>query len=331
MISNNSEAIERFKSIEKISLSNLQTPIETCDRLDKVYPNLPNLYIKRDDFIGSLVWGNKLRKLEYSMADARAHNADTIITCGGVHSNHARITGQVSRRLGLDCILVQSGEKPEKMVGNPRINELMGVSIEYVDSRDERQPTMEKIADELKDEGKQPYIIPLGASNEIGSWGFVNAVDELQAQQQEIGMQFDAIIHACSSGGTTAGLEVGKRLFGLHDMPVYGISADDPPEKIKESILSATQPMIERIGLDAPITAEELNIDDSYVGEGYGIPTELSANVTKAFLDVEGITLDPVYTAKAAAALVDYSRKGIFEPTDNVLFWHTGGLLNLFK
>ncbi len=328
---NKQKAIERYKSIPRISLSNLHTPIEKCDRLQETYPDLPNLYIKRDDFIGSLVWGNKLRKLEYSLADAIEKNADTIITCGSVHSNHARTTGQVCRRLGVDCILVQNGKEPEKKVGNPRINELMDIPIHYVSDSGQRHPKMKEIAEELKSAGKNPYIIPLGASDEVGSWGFVRANEELQKQKKEKDVHFDAVIHACSSGGTTAGMEVGKRLFGWDDLQVYGISADDPAGEVKQAILDAANPMMDQLGLNETIEPGELNIDDGYVGEGYGIPTDLSAEVFEEFIDTEGITLDPVYTAKAASALVDYGRQGIFDSTDNVLFWHTGGLLNLFR
>lgn len=328
---NNQAAIEEYESIQRVSLSNLFTPVEKCDRLQETYPNLPNIYIKRDDFIGSLVWGNKLRKLEYSLAEALDQKADTIITCGSVYSNHARTTGQVARRLGLHCILVQNGKEPEKKMGNPRINELMNIPIHYVDSSEEREPKMKEIAEALKAEGRNPYCIPLGASDEIGSWGFVRAIEELQKQQREMNIRFDAIIHACSSGGTTAGMEVGKRLFGLEDLEIYGISADDPSDEVKQSILDAANLMMERLVMNKTITAEELNIDDQYVGEGYGIPTELSAEVFDEFIEIEGITLDPVYTAKAASALVDYGRKDIFDSSDNVLFWHTGGLLNLFK
>lgn len=328
---NKQKTIERYKSIPRISLSNLYTPVEKCDRLQEVYPDLPNLHIKRDDFIGSLVWGNKLRKLEYSLADAIEKNADTIITCGSVHSNHARTTGQVCRRLGFDCILVQNGKEPEKKVGNPRINELMNIPIHYVSDSEQRHPKMKEIAEELNSAGKNPYIIPLGASDEVGSWGFVRAIEELQKQKQEKGFHFDAILHACSSGGTTAGMEVGKRLFGWDDLQVYGISADDPAGEVKQAILAAANPIMDQLGLNETINPEELNIDDGYVGEGYGIPTDLSAEVFEEFINTEGITLDPVYTAKAASALVDYGRRGIFDSTDDILFWHTGGLLNLFR
>lgn len=330
MISNNQKAIERYKSIQRVSLSNLFTPVEKCDRMQEVYPELPNLYIKRDDFIGSLVWGNKLRKLEYSLAEALDLGADTIITCGSVHSNHARTTGQVSRRLGLDCILVQNGEEPEKKLGNPRINELMNIPIHYVSGSDQRRPKMERIADELKSAGKHPYIIPLGASDEIGAWGFVRAMEEVKEQQDTMGIEFDTVVHACSSGGTTAGMEIGKRLFGPDDLTIIGISADDPAEKVKQAVMKATNPVMKQLSGE-PLSADALSIDDHYVGEGYGIPTELSDEAFNAFIDVEGITLDPVYTAKAAGALIDYSRRGMFDAADNVLFWHTGGLLNLFK
>lgn len=326
---NNNEAIRRYQSQKRISLSNLSTPVESCGRLPDKYLGLPNLFIKRDDFIGSLVWGNKLRKLEYALADALDEGADTIITCGSVHSNHARTTGQVCRRLGLDCILVQNGEEPEKKVGNPRINELMDIPIHYVSDSDQRQPKMKEVAKELESAGGNPYIIPLGASYEIGTWGFVRAMEELKRQQDKMGIQFDAIIHACSSGGTMAGMEVGKRLFGL-DLEIIGISADDPAAEVKQAVMKSANPVMNQLTIES-LSADELIVDDSYVGEGYGIPTELSDEALNSFIDVEGITLDPVYTAKAAGGLIDYSRRGMFDTTDNILFWHTGGLLNLFK
>lgn len=244
---NNSEAIEQYQSQKRISLSNLSTPVESCNRMREQYSGLPNLYIKRDDFIGSLVWGNKLRKLEYSLADAINKNADTIITCGSVHSNHARTTGQVCRRLGLYCILVQNGEEPEKKAGNPRINELMDIPIHYVSDSDQRRPRMEEVAEELKSAGKNPYIIPLGASDEVGTWGFVRAMEELKEQQDEMDIEFDTIIHACSSGGTMAGMEVGKQLFGLDDLEIIGVSADDPAEKVKQAVMKAANLVIDQL------------------------------------------------------------------------------------
>lgn len=279
----NTKAIQTFRSINKVFLSNLLTPIEKCERLSIIYPELPELFIKRDDFIGSLVWGNKLRELEYIFADALEQQADTIITCGGVQSNHARTTAQICKRLGLHCILVQNGEKPEPATGNAFINEMLRVPIYYVNSKEERAPKMQALAEELKRDGHITYLIPLGASNEIGALGFVNAVDELRQQEQDLGFQFDVIVHGCSSGGTSAGLEVGKRLFEKENLKIYSISADDPPNKIGKAVLKAANPIMERLGLGDPIRTEALHIDDAYAGEGYAIPTKFSTEVSDHF------------------------------------------------
>ena len=318
----NLSAIEKFDNLPRISLSNLNTPIELLS-LSEVSPH-DRLYIKRDDFIGSLVWGNKLRKLEYSIADALAMGADTIITCGAVQSNHARITAQVCKRLGLQCILVQNGEKPKVPSGNHKINLLLNTRIVYVASPQQRAAKMLEVFDEVKSGGGRPFIIPLGASNAAGCPGFVNAMRELKQQQQELGIEFDYIFHATSSGGTQAGMEVGKRLFGLNKLQIIGISVDNSVEQITDSVLQCTNPLLEKLGHPFRIEGNELNTDTNFIGEGYGIPTQESTLAMAAFLR-QGVMLDKTYTAKAAAGLMHYLRD--IPRGKNILFWHTGGLL----
>ncbi len=325
------DSIKLFEAIERLSLATLDTPIEKCERLKLRYPHLPNLYVKRDDFIGSLVWGNKLRKLEYTLSDAVSKGADTIITYGGIQSNHARIAAQVSRRLGFECVLVLHGEKPDVPSANFKILNLLDIPIHYVNSREERLPKMKALAAEFEREGKKVYSIPLGASDHIGSMGFVNAAKELKAQQESLGVNFNYLFHSGSSGGTQAGLLVGKQLYGLEDLKVKTISADDPSKEIRHFVMEAMKPMAEKLKIDISQLSQEIDISDEYIGEGYGIPTILSAEVTEAFAHIEGITLDSTYTAKAASAIFDLSEKGILKSSDNVLLWHTGGLLTLFK
>lgn len=311
----------------RLSLSNLNTPVEKCDRITALFPEGPEIFIKRDDFIGSLVWGNKLRKLEFSFADAVNMGADTIITCGGVQSNHSRITAQLSKRLGLDCVLVQNGEPEEFPTGNHKINRLLDIPIHYVKTPGEREPRMQELADKLGAQGYKPYVIPLGASNGIGCLGFVEAVKELKEQQESMGISFDKIVHSSSSGGTQAGLELGKRIYDLEKLEVIGISSDTSIEGLKNSILSCTGPAITNMGAKFTITREELHVDDSYIGPGYGLASPESLEAKELFIRYEGIFLDTTYTAKAAAGLIDYIRKGKFVKGQKVLFWHTGGIL----
>lgn len=306
-------------------LSNLNTPIEACKRI--TIPGSPRLFIKRDDFIGQLVWGNKLRKLEYSLAEALEKGADTIITCGAVQSNHARITAQVCKRLGLHCIVVQNGEKPATPHGNHKINLMLDVEIHYVPSREERDIRMQDIHHNLMKKGNKPHIIPLGASNATGCLGFINAVRELQQQQTELGISFDYIIHSTSSGGTQAGLEIGKRLYGLDQTSIIGVSADNTREQIARNVLDCAIPVLEYLGNPFSISREEIKTETGFVGPGYGIPSRESAKAMERFVQKEGILLDNTYTAKAAAALIDYLEKEKLNPETNILFWHTGGIV----
>jgi len=321
------KTLELFTSIPRRRLLNLNTPIERLDRLRQALPGAPQLWIKRDDLTGYLGGGNKLRKLEYVMAHAQSLGATTIVTTGSITSNLARTTALTSRRLGLKCELILSGGDAKSARANWRVAELLGVKIHSVAQSHERSSRMKEVARMLEERGERVYQIPLGASNEIGSFGMVAAFEELGIQQLELGEQFDAIVFATSSGGTQAGLEVGKRLFSYRHLRLLGVSADDPAETIKENALQAVGPMLSRLGItDVP---NDLVVDDNFIGEGYAVPTVASREAEKLFADSEGILLDPVYTAKAAAGLLAYCREGRFKQTDRVLFWHTGGVLTL--
>ena len=324
-------ALQRFRRIKKVNLVNALTPVELCDRLGKAIAGAPNIYIKRDDCLGYLVGGNKLRKCEYLMTDVLRKKATTVITIGSVESNHARVLAMTARRLGLNCVLVLNGKIPNRPSGNIHINRLLGVKVYLVETRRQRDAMMNEIAEDLERKGEKVYRVPLGVSDEIGSFGLVAAFEEVCRQQRAMGIRFDAIIFASSSGGTQAGLEVGKRLFNQDDLQIIGISPDDPSKVIRNNVLRAMRAMLARLGMDQEVDQGELCIDDRYVGRGYGIQTEGSAEAACLFSRTEGILLDPVYTSKAAAALIDYCRAKKFQPTDRVLFWHTGGLLALFR
>jgi len=322
-------ALELFTNIPRYRLLNLNTPVERLDRLRDAIPGAPQLWIKRDDLTGYLGGGNKLRKLEYVMADALAREATTIVTTGSITSNLARTTALTARRLGLKCELILSGGDPQSARANWRIAELLGAKIHRVASSHERATRMKEVARELQERGERVYQIPLGASNEVGSFGMVSAFEELGIQQLELGEQFDAIVFATSSGGTQAGLELGKRLFNYRHLQLLGISADDPAQTIRENALLAVGPMLSILGQSDTPAADELYVDDSFIGAGYAVPTNESQEAAQLFADIEGILLDPVYTSKAAAGLIAYCREGRFRRTDRVLFWHTGGVLTL--
>jgi D-cysteine desulfhydrase len=291
---------------------------------------MPEIYIKHDDYIGSLVWGNKVRKLEYCYAEAQRLGANTIITCGGIQSNHARITAQTARRFGFEVILVLNGVIPAKPTANLLINSKMGVKIYYVSTRQERSVKMQVVREELEKSGEKVYAIPLGASDEIGSLGFVKAMEEFHNQEKAMDLRFDYIFHSSSSGGTQAGLEVGKRLFGVNAQ-IIGVSADNSVAEIRSEIMAAAGPIQSRLKMVNLINPDEIRVETGFIGPGYGIPSDESLEAEKIFAETEGILLDQTYTAKAAAALIAYARKGFFKENDRVLFWHTGGLINLFQ
>ena len=322
-------ALELFANIPRFRLVNLNTPIEPLNRLRRTIPGAPQLWIKRDDLTGYLGGGNKLRKLEYVMADALSRGATTIVTTGSITSNLARSAALIAKRLGLKCELILSGGNPEAARANWRVAELLGVKIHSVAASGERLSRMKEVARELEERGERVYQIPLGASDEVGSFGMVAAFEELGIQQLELGEQFDAIVFATSSGGTQAGLEVGKRLFNYRNLRLLGVSADDPAGLIKENVLKAVGPMLSLLGKSDVPSADELFVDDNFIGDGYAIPTKESLAAAQLFAETEGILLDPVYVSKAAAGLLAYCREGRFKPTDRVLFWHTGGVLTL--
>jgi D-cysteine desulfhydrase family pyridoxal phosphate-dependent enzyme len=324
------EAMEEFLSLKRLRLTNLTTPIERADRLRALIPGAPHIFIKRDDLSGYFGGGNKLRKLEYVMADALSKGATTVLTTGSITSNLARTTAAVARRLGLKCVLVLNGGDPKSARANSRIAELLNVTVHSVVSREERDLKMNELATTLRANGERVYTIPLGASNEVGSFGMVAAMEEIGIQQLEVGEQFDAIVLATSSGGTQAGLEVAKRLFGYDRLRILGVSADDPAADIKEAALKAIIPMLKKLVLPSAVSAHELSVDDDFIGDGYGINTHESREAMKLFAEAEGLLLDPVYTSKGAAGLIAYCRRGVFKKTDRVLFWHTGGQMTLF-
>jgi 1-aminocyclopropane-1-carboxylate deaminase/D-cysteine desulfhydrase-like pyridoxal-dependent ACC family enzyme len=282
---------------------------------------------KRDDAIPFAFGGNKVRKLRYVIPRLLADGTDTVITCGGVQSNHARATAAACAVSGLACHIVANGERPDRPRGNALLNELLGATIEYVASREDRAPAMQRSLDRLRADGRRPAIVPLGASTPLGALGFAAAVAELLGQVEPP----EVIVHACSSGGTTAGLVAGCVLHGVATR-VVGISADDPPDAVRAAVTGILEGMGDMLGVDrlADRGADRFEVDDAFVGDGYGVPSPASVEAQGLAIRSAGMFTDHTYTAKALAGLVAWCRDGRIPARNTVLFWHTGGQVALF-
>ena len=262
----------------------------------------PRLFAKRDDAIPFGFGGNKVRKLEFAGAAAVAAAADTLVTVGGIQSNHARATAATATRLGLRCLIIANGQRPLKLTGNALLNDLLGADIEYIASRDERAPAMHAALERLRRDGHAPFEVPLGASTPLGALGFARAVGELVAQD----MIPDVIVHASSSGGTQAGIVAGCTLWGLSTR-VIGVSADDPAASIQATIRSIIAGAGALLGLDGDAFADvrPIVVDDGFIGDGYGVPSSASTEAAQRLAArTEALFVDHAYTAKALGALI---------------------------
>jgi 1-aminocyclopropane-1-carboxylate deaminase/D-cysteine desulfhydrase-like pyridoxal-dependent ACC family enzyme len=297
-------------------------------RLSTLIGGGPRLFVKRDDAMTFGFGGNKVRKLAFVAARAQAEGADTLITAGGVQSNHARATAATAAKLGMRAVLVANGEAPSRPTANALLDALLGADIVYVNTREERTPKMREIAERLRADGRKPFEIPIGASTPLGALGYVQAVAELVDQMSPAP---DVIVHSTSSGGTQAGLVAGCRLLGLSTR-IVGVSADDPAAAIQAEVRMIVHGVGEllRLGEQALAGGTAIEIDDRFVGEGYGVPTPASREAIDLAARTEALFLDPTYTGKAMAALIAYVRKQRFKEGQTVVFWHTGGQVGLF-
>jgi len=318
----------------RIRLGHLPTPLEPMENLSK-HLGGPKLWIKRDDCTGLSTGGNKTRKLEYLMADARAQGADTVITQGATQSNHARQTAAAAAKLGMAChILLEDRtgytDAAYTRSANVMLDKLHGAQVSRRPGGADMQAEMEALAAELRKSGRRPYVIPGGGSNPVGALGYVGAALELVAQAAEMGLRIDHVVHATGSAGTQAGLVAG--LVGLNSgIPVLGIGVRAPREKQEANVLALAQRTADHLGLPKDtVRAEHVRANCDYVGQGYGIPTQGMVEAVKLLAEKEGILLDPVYSGKGMAGLIDLISKGHFKPEENVVFIHTGGAVGLF-
>ncbi len=313
--------------LPRIPLGFFPTPLEEMPRLSRALGG-PRLFIKRDDQTGLASGGNKTRKLEFSVAEALSQGADSLITVGGVQSNHCRQTAAAAARCGLRCVVVLRGQAPSAWNGNLLLDHLLGARVVFSGDRT-REAVAEEVAKAEQAAGFRPYLIPVGASNEVGAAGFVAALEELDGQLKAQGLHADRVVFASSSFGTQAGLCVGAKAIGFRGQ-LAAIAIDCPRQELQAGVAAIAGPTFRRLGLGLTLAPEEVVAYDGYLGAGYAIMGEPEAEAISLVARTEGILLDPVYTGRAMAGLIDLIRKGEFGKAETIVFWHTGGSAALF-
>ena len=309
--------------LPKLDFAHLPTPVEVLPRLSAQL-NGPQIFIKRDDQTGLAFGGNKTRKLEYLLADAQAQGADTLITGGAVQSNHCRQTAAAAARNGFACTLVLTGDKPPKPSGNNFLDLFLGAQIVWAGGAD-RDLVLQQTYEQTQSEGRKPYLIPYGGSNPIGARGYVYALKEMLDQVDDL----DWIIFPSSSGGTHAGLALGGRMFNFKGK-ILGISIDNPASELSEKVARLAEETTQGLGIEQSFKPQDILVNDDYLGGGYGVMGEPEVEALTMFARSEGMLLDPVYTGRAAAGLIDLIRKEVITADQKVLFWHTGGSPAIF-
>ncbi len=308
---------------QRLPLVQGPTALHRLPRLTEYFGG-PEIWVKRDDNTGLALGGNKARKLEFLLHDAQEKDCTDVITVGGIQSNHARMTAAAAASLGLACHLVLRG-KDRSLQGNLLLDRQFGAELYFLDPGQDREAHMAALAQELKNQGRRPYTIGVGGSNALGSLGYVKAAEELMGQLNRPDF-FDETVAAVGSGGTYAGLWIGAAAYCWRTR-LQGIAVDGEP--FAEIIQAIAQDAAASYGTPLP-RRDSLLIDDSYIGGGYSIPTDEGVEAIQLFSRLEGILLDPTYTGKAAAGLIDRVRSGVYRECKRILFWHTGGAPALF-
>lgn len=317
----------------RVRLGHLPTPLEPMPRLSKALGG-PEIWIKRDDCTGLATGGNKTRKLEFLMAEAVAQGADIVITQGATQSNHARQTAAAAARLGLDCHIlledrVATDDSEYYYNGNVLLDRLHGASVESYPGGLDMNAQAVAVGEQMRKQGRKPYVIPGGGSNATGALGYVLCAQELAQQSSEMQVAFDHMVMATGSAGTQAGLAVGLKLFSM-DMSLLGISVRLARAQQEANVLRLAQATAAKLGKPELIQASDIVANGDYVGNGYGKPTPSGLEAIELFARHEGVLLDPVYAGKGAAGLIDLIRKGHFSRDERVVFLHTGGAVALF-
>lgn len=320
----------KLDTIGRIGLAALPTALEPAPRLGAAI-GLPHLWVKRDDTTGLAMGGNKARKLEFLLAEAMAQGADVLLTTGGVQSNHARMTAAAACRLGIDSILFLCDARPVEEQGNLLLDRLFGAEVRFIPglTLSQMNDRMEAAAAELREQGRRPYIIPVGGSTPLGCLGYVYAVRELAEQAKTQDLRIDAITIAVGSTGTLAGVLLGTRLF-MPATRVYGISVSPRAMAGRRKCAGIVSQAADLLGVDWDPTPEEVPIFDEWLGPDYGIPTPEGLEAIDLAARCEGLLVDPVYTGKALAGTRGLADRGELGSHETVVFWHTGGAPALF-
>ncbi len=313
-----------MNDIARIRFAHLPTPIEEMPRLSKALGG-PRIFVKRDDQTGLAFGGNKTRKLEFLVAEAKALGAKTLISAGAMQSNHCRQTAAAAARFGMECILVLNGQHPEQPSANLLLDFLFNADVVWVADRKDRDAVLQHTYETARVNDCCPYLVPYGGSSPTGALGYAFAVQEYMQQ----GLKADWIIFGTSSGGTHAGLTLGARLFNC-DARILGISIDEPVQALKANVSALASAASEKFGPRIEFTGDDVLANDDYCQAGYGIFGEQEREAINLFASNEGLLLDPVYTGRAAAGMIDLIRRGVIQKNETVLFWHTGGQPALF-
>lgn len=311
--------------LPRVRLACLPTALEELPNLSRALGG-PRIFIKRDDNTGLAVGGNKARKLEFLVADALAKGADTLITTGGPQSNHCRMTAAAARKAGLRAVLLLTGLPVDTYLGNLLLDSILGAEVRFTaaGTPEEVEAGLQQIATELREQGARPYVIPLGGSNALGAVGYVTSLLETVTQATAAGIAFDRAYVASGSAGTQAGLELGARMVAP-GLVVQGISVSRPSELLRALVACHANACAQLLGVPTAFAAAEIRVDDRYVGPGYAQITPGGIEAIELLGRTEGIILDPVYTGKAMAGLIDHIRQGLVGPDETVVFFHTGG------
>ena len=319
-------------TLPRLRLAQLPTPLEEARRLSESLGG-PRIFLKRDDLTGVALGGNKVRKLEFVIGRAVAEGRDSLVVCGGFQSNLARIAAAIGNRLGLHVVLVLGGEpgEPRLPTGNLLLDHLYGATVHTVDTspRWEFGTAVEDVAEDLRKQGRRPFVVPLGGSGPEGMAGYVSATEELLAQLADLAVQPSRLYVAVGSGGTFSGLVLGA-LNQRASYQVVGISVSRNRDYLLEQIPVATQAAAAALGLARRPVVSDLCVDDGYIGAGYGAMTEGCRDAISLVARTEGVLLDPVYCGKAMHGLIDHIRTGQIASRETVVFLHTGGWPALF-
>lgn len=321
-----------IEDLLRIKLANLPTPLSEAPRLSAALGG-PRILIKRDDLTGLAMGGNKARKLEFILADAKAKGADVLIATGSSQSNFAMQAATAGRKLGMDAILVLfKGPHPE-MQGNLLLDKVLDAEVRIMDvtlsERDKIYKAMDQLADELRKKGRNPYVIPSGGSTPLGIIGYVIAAQEISQQLNQLSITADYLFVTSGGGGTHGGLALGVKHYKI-PLKVIGSSVSYTKEECQSKLAELCNSGAKTLGWNVTMSPDEFTVFDDYVGEGYAIPTKACIEAIKLVAKTEGIFLDPVYTGKTMAALIDLVHKGRFTSKDVIVFVHTGGMPALF-